>query len=266
MDEIKDKIAVVHQNDEARSALSKLLKMLGYDALEAPTGADLLKMIMDPRGINVAIVNIHLSDFDGVSLIKEIRHRHRSNKELSILVTAADPDTAEVVECLKAGADDYIHYPPSLSKISQTLNEAGINRRRFTLNNDRLKFSFDSEIRSGTISDRLTKNNLDLRSVIKWRRSREEYFKSLRFTDPYWDILLELTNAFQQGVESPLLSVYAASNVPMSTAARYVQALHEKGLVTRWEDSMDRRRICVSLTEETFEQMRECMGQINIDL
>lgn len=266
MTEIEDKIVVVDQSDESRTALSNLIKILGYSVVEVSTGAGLLKVIAEVKDISIAIINLYLPDFDGVSLIKEIRHRHRSGEELSILVTTADPDTTEVVECLKAGADDYINHPARLSKISQALNEAAIKRRGAPGYRDGNESNFEDKITSQTIYSSTTEDNLDIRTLIKWRRNREEVFKSVRFADPNWDILLELTNAFQQGEESPLLSVYAASNVPMSTAARYVQDLHEKGLVRRWEDPKDRRRICLSLTEETFELMRKCLGQIGIDL
>src|SRR5688572_10636328 len=89
-----------------------------------------------------------------------------------------------------------------------------------------------------------------LRSIIEARRSRDRHFDRHLFSDPAWDILLELYAAefAQQRVTISKLCVAAA--VPGSTALRWIGTLEKAGLIARDDDPLDGRRVFVSLTEK----------------
>ena len=87
-------------------------------------------------------------------------------------------------------------------------------------------------------------------SQIKARASRGQYFRAALFSDPAWDILLELFVAPHEGRRVYISAVGLAADIPLSTALRWVNVLESEGLVEREDDPLDARRTYLRLTEE----------------
>jgi DNA-binding MarR family transcriptional regulator len=83
----------------------------------------------------------------------------------------------------------------------------------------------------------------------KLRRMRAHYLDPDLFADPAWDILLELYNARLRHKQVCVTSLCIASEVPASTALRWISLMVDRGLLERRDDPDDRRRAFVSLTE-----------------
>lgn len=87
-----------------------------------------------------------------------------------------------------------------------------------------------------------------IRSILRARQERSEHFSSTLFADPAWEILLEL---FALELEQRRVSVSKlclSARVPTTTALRWIDKLHEEGLISRGEDPFDGRRIWVTLS------------------
>lgn len=100
------------------------------------------------------------------------------------------------------------------------------------------------------------------RSARAWvvaRDARDEAFGDGLFSDPAWDMLLELYIAHERGVQISVGSLCRASNVPASTAIRWIGVLEERGLVVRSPDKRDRRRFWVSLSDRGLANMVEAL-------
>lgn len=96
-----------------------------------------------------------------------------------------------------------------------------------------------------------------VRGLIKARRSRDRHFDSELFADPAWDILLELYAAELGQRRVSVTSLCIGAAVPATTALRWIKALEKKGMIRRRPDSMDARRVFVSLSPETIESMEQ---------
>ena len=94
-----------------------------------------------------------------------------------------------------------------------------------------------------------------VRALIRRRQLRDKYFKEELFSDPAWDMLLDLTAARAEHRRVSVTSLCIASGVPTSTALRYIKLLEQSGLVERVEDDTDRRRAFITLTERGAEAM-----------
>lgn len=82
------------------------------------------------------------------------------------------------------------------------------------------------------------------------RRSREkEIGIEGLFSDPAWDILLDLLINETENRRVSITSACIASCVPSTTALRWLSTLEEYGLVERVEDKSDARRTFVRLTQ-----------------
>jgi hypothetical protein len=103
---------------------------------------------------------------------------------------------------------------------------------------------------NGEESDRSwTRNLIDLCST------RQNYFPEGLFSDPAWDMLLDLTYARLTGKRVSVSSLCIASRVPATTALRRISDLVSQGLATRIRDENDGRRVFVDLTEDGFSRM-----------
>lgn len=93
------------------------------------------------------------------------------------------------------------------------------------------------------------------RSLIDLCSARQNYFPDGLFSDPAWDMLLDLTYARLAGKRVSVSSLCIASRVPATTALRRIGDLVSEGLATRVRDEADGRRVFVQLTEDGFSRM-----------
>ena len=103
-----------------------------------------------------------------------------------------------------------------------------------------------------------------LRRIIRERRVRERYFKEVRFGEPAWDIILDLTLAWFEGKSVAVSSLCIASGVPMSTAMRWINDMIEAGLINRWVDPVDGRRNLMQISPATRDAMLRYLAALNI--
>lgn len=96
----------------------------------------------------------------------------------------------------------------------------------------------------------------EIRTVIRSRRMRAQFFAEELFADPAWDMLLDL---FAAGLERRRVSVSSlciAAAVPPTTALRWIGTLHDAGLFERHADPNDRRRAYIALSQKALDGMR----------
>ena len=102
------------------------------------------------------------------------------------------------------------------------------------------------------------------RMLISDRRKREELFPPLLFSDPAWDMLLDLFAAEAEGKKISITSLSIASAAPQSTAQRWIDTLVEKKLIRREPDPVDKRRIYVRLSNSGYENMHGYLDELKI--
>lgn len=86
------------------------------------------------------------------------------------------------------------------------------------------------------------------RSEIRSRAARAQFFKASLFSDPAWDILLELFAAQQEGRRVSISAAGLTAEIPLTTALRWIAALEREELVERAGDPTDARRTFLKLT------------------
>lgn len=94
-----------------------------------------------------------------------------------------------------------------------------------------------------------------LKLLIEIRRTRFRHFAGAAFTDPGWDMLLDLMSAHLAKRPVPVSSACASAGVPATTALRWIDQLARSGFVRRLPDPNDRRRVLIELTDEGCRRM-----------
>ena len=75
-------------------------------------------------------------------------------------------------------------------------------------------------------------------------------FSASLFSDPAWDMLLELYVASLAQRRLQISRLMERTGVPGTTTLRWIAALEREGLVQRESDRLDARLVLLSLTEE----------------
>jgi putative two-component system response regulator len=124
---------VVEDSEALRPAVVRGLTLLGCECRGAASGREALEALRQDPEVDVVISDLRMPELDGVQLLAAVRERY-PDVAFVILTGVADVDTA--VECLRAGAYDYIVKPFQLEQLHMRVRHA-IDKRRLTLENRR---------------------------------------------------------------------------------------------------------------------------------
>lgn len=93
------------------------------------------------------------------------------------------------------------------------------------------------------------------RFLLRQRRRREELLGAHHFSDPVWDMMLDLFAARVHGEEVSTSSLIIAASVPQSTALRRIRKLIRHGHLIAHDDPHDGRRTFVELSDDLYAQV-----------
>lgn len=96
-----------------------------------------------------------------------------------------------------------------------------------------------------------------LREILQARLDRSRHFPAKLFAEPAWDMLLCLCAAELDQQRVSVTSLSIASNVPTTTALRWISTLESEGLVERRSDPLDARRLFLSPTALAMSAMED---------
>jgi DNA-binding transcriptional ArsR family regulator len=100
-----------------------------------------------------------------------------------------------------------------------------------------------------------------LKRLLQLRAHRRRTAIGEIFEWPAWDMLLDLAAVRAEGGHVSVSSLCVSSGAPQSTALRKLDALEKAKLVRRYFHGSDRRRVCVALTDDAAEIVREALQE-----
>src|ERR1700759_2876279 len=144
------RLLIVEDNAELAELLAKGLQKAGYEVDIFPTIEDAAG-VLQTTFYAALIRDLGLPDGDGLSLLREIRHR---NNPIPVMILTARGGLHDRVHGLRSGADDYLVKPFALEELIARL-EAQLRRPGNLLGNS-LKIAnlqFDTQNRQASIDD-----------------------------------------------------------------------------------------------------------------
>jgi len=100
-------VLIVDDEPGLRSGLAKLLSLEGYHPLEAGSAAEARKALADSE-VHLLLLDLRLGSDDGVKLLKELKAEEPS---IPVIIITGHGDIYSAVECMKAGATNYLPKP-----------------------------------------------------------------------------------------------------------------------------------------------------------
>jgi len=111
--EKKASLLVVEDEETLREALKLNLELEGYEVTTTDNGPAVLKLVKSEY-FDLIILDIMLPDMDGLTVCETIRMQHN---DVPILFLSARNSSADRVEGLKKGGDDYLTKPFNLEEL-----------------------------------------------------------------------------------------------------------------------------------------------------
>lgn len=96
-------------------------------------------------------------------------------------------------------------------------------------------------------------------SIIACRRGRDAALGRRLFSDPAWDLLLELYAAGLGNRRMTVSDLAKVIDLPQSTTARWIGALVEHGLVLSWAAHVDDAQLQIHLSPRGAREMQRLM-------
>jgi DNA-binding NtrC family response regulator len=114
-------VLIVDDERTVRESCASLLRQGGYRVTACGKGEDALHQIRQ-RIFHIALIDVYLPGVSGMDLLLEFRDR--SPDSLVIMMTGK-PSVESSIECLRAGAWDYLSKPFSATQLSILIGRAG---------------------------------------------------------------------------------------------------------------------------------------------
>ncbi|WP_433505862.1 response regulator [Pseudonocardia halophobica] len=122
--EPRDRVLLVDDDGRIRQALSLALDDEGLTVVTAPSGEDALLRLSRDR-VDLVLLDLMLPGVDGLTVCRRLRARG----DLPIIIITARSDSADVIDGLEAGADDYVTKPIVAGELAARIR-ALLRRRR----------------------------------------------------------------------------------------------------------------------------------------
>jgi len=242
------RVLLVDDDPDVLIELQEGLGLLGIASLTAGTAVEALDLMERHDNLQVVVTDLQMPRIDGIELLQKLAVRRRKHPVAAIVITGhASLDRA--VGALRLQAVDFLQKPLSAEEVAHAITRA------FALVED--EATAEGETGSPPASSPPRPHDLSaqhlraryLRALVAARADRDAIFQTGLFSDPAWEMMLDLAMAEASHRPISVTSLCIASGAPATTALRRIDDLEEAGLVSRVPDARDRRRIIVHLTD-----------------
>ena len=114
------KALIVDDSKAARMLMSRMLKSLGFDVVEAANGQEGLDRLQECEDISFVVLDWIMPVMGGLEFIRELRSQARYGS-LPVLMVTTQTKRDGVVEALEAGVDEYLMKPFDVHAVRQKL-------------------------------------------------------------------------------------------------------------------------------------------------
>ena len=139
----RPRVLVVDDDESVRSVLRRVLASEGYDALEAADGEIALDLLRREGAVDLLLTDIHMPNRDGISLLQEVSEGF---PDTAVVMLSGDEDLHTAVDCLTAGARDYLTKPVLIEEVRARLRKV-LEQRRVMLEVRRFRERYQQDLR-----------------------------------------------------------------------------------------------------------------------
>ncbi len=121
-------ILAVDDNADNRELLTRYLERSGHEVVIASSGMEALARLAD-RHVDVVLLDLIMPGMDGSQVLKRLKESAEL-RSIPVIVISGRQDMDGIIECIEAGADDYL-FKPFNPVLLQARIKAGLERKRW---------------------------------------------------------------------------------------------------------------------------------------
>jgi two-component system response regulator AtoC len=149
-------VLIVDDEPGLTSGLAKLLTLQGYRTYEAANAAA-ARVVLGRAEVHLLLLDLRLGQDDGLVLLRELKAEEPA---LPVVIITGHGDIDSAVECMKAGATNYIPKP-----IDQTLLLSILEKERLALRDRLATFAFRESLRSTTKTQLVPSSSAEMKEI-----------------------------------------------------------------------------------------------------
>ena len=115
------KVLVVDDYDDSRSMLVRFLGAVGYETVEAASGAEAVQKALSEK-LNIIIMDLRLPEMTGIDAARELK-QHPTTAHVPIIAYSALPSRQFKERALQAGMVEFLVKPVSPEVIQEAIEK-----------------------------------------------------------------------------------------------------------------------------------------------
>ena len=237
------KVLLVDDEADALEEMQEILVRSGLECQVAEDGWRALELVGRGFQPDVVVTDIRMPELGGIELAAQLRTL-LPGKQPAIVFVSGHADFEEAGEAVRQGAAALLSKPLKAQTLVREVKLA-YSKAHLDLTPDQRGPGATHEhmpaVPAGS-QDGLTALKL-------LRRARHRHLPTDIFSNPSYDMLLDLYENKLSGGTISLTSLATVPGVPMSTAVRRIEELEERGYCKRHADRSDKRRFLMEITD-----------------
>lgn len=248
-DERSIDVLVVDDDQDAVEELVEYLSKANLRCRPASDGWAALQVLADGYRPQVVVTDLRMPELTGMEFAERL-NRLSEGERPEVIFVSGNAGFDDAVQAIRLGARDMLTKPIDGPRLVRAVKSAQLARQmRLRTTEPAPAASGAGKGRVGDDGGPVARKRAALGELKTMRRLRSQYFPAELFSDPCWEMLLDLYDAALAGAEVTVTSLGAASGVPQTTALRRMETLQAHNLIVRTEDKNDKRRTIIRLSD-----------------
>ncbi len=119
MPNYKKRILLVDDEENARTALAKILSREEYEVLSAGNGFEALELLKNTQ-VDLIITDINMPEMNGMSFLREINQLYPGS---NVIMVTAYGEVESYIEAMNLGAFEYINKPVRINELKKIISK-----------------------------------------------------------------------------------------------------------------------------------------------
>lgn len=115
----KKRILLVDDEENARTALAKILSREEYEVISAGNGFEALELLKNSL-VDLVITDINMPEMNGMSFLREI---NRLYPGINVIMVTAYGEVESYIEAMNLGAFEYINKPVRINELKKIISK-----------------------------------------------------------------------------------------------------------------------------------------------
>jgi CheY-like chemotaxis protein/DNA-binding MarR family transcriptional regulator len=237
--------------DDDQDAVEELVEYLSKANLRCRPAADgwaALQVLADGYRPQVVVTDLRMPELSGMEFAERLS-RLGEGERPEIIFVSGNAGFDDAVQAIRLGARDMLTKPIDGPRLVRAVKSAQHARQMRLRAKETPPPATAGKAKAAEDGGPIARKRAALGELKTMRRLRSQYFPAELFSDPCWEMLLDLYDAALAGAEVTVTSLGAASGVPQTTALRRMETLQAHDLIVRTEDKADKRRTIIKLSD-----------------